>query len=186
MRELSLHILDIIQNSVSAGATLVQTELRTEAQSGRLEITIADNGSGMTAEQLKRASDPFYTTRSNRRIGLGIPLFRQAAEMTGGSLAMQSQVGRGTVLHAVFHTDSIDCMPLGNLSETFSTLAICYPQIDFVLTCHLDADTVIMDTRRLREILGDIPLSAPEVSGFLRAYFRVELPADTFPAWNKK
>lgn len=186
MKELSLHILDIIQNSISAGATLVQTDIRAEAQPGRLEITISDNGCGMPPEQLKRATDPFYTTRSNRRIGLGIPLFRQAAEMTGGSFEMKSQAGKGTVLHAIFHTDSIDCMPLGNLSETFSMLAVCYTQIDFVLHCHLGADTCTMDTRKLREILEDIPLSAPEVSGFLREYFRVDIPAEASHAWIKK
>ena len=113
MRELSLNVLDIAQNSLSAGATLVEITVTEETAADRLIIAIGDNGRGMTPEQVRRVSDPFYTTRTTRKVGMGIPLFRMAAEMAGGSLDIDSVPGEGTRVTAAFGLSHIDRMPLG-------------------------------------------------------------------------
>lgn len=161
MRELSLNVLDIVQNSISAAATLVTVEI-IEAD-GMLTIRIGDNGRGMTDEQLERIRDPFYTTRTTRRVGMGIPLFRMAAEMAEGSLSINSEVGVGTTVTASFRLDHIDRMPLGDIVGTMETLIQLNPTIDFLYR-HTVQDRVFeMDTRSLREVLGDVPLSEPDI-----------------------
>ena len=105
MRELSLNVLDIAQNSISAGATLIEIEIREDTAGRLLTIRIADDGCGMTPEKLKSVADPFYTTRTTRKVGMGVPLFRMAAEMTGGGFEITSEPGKGTTVTALFHTD---------------------------------------------------------------------------------
>lgn len=184
MQELSLNILDVVQNAITAGATLIEIAVQTDSRNRLMTVSIADNGCGMTPEQLSHAADPFFTTRSTRRVGLGIPLFKLAAEITGGSFQITSQAGAGTALYAEFRTDSIDCMPLGDLGETFTTLITCNERIDFVCTRRIDDRLCTLDTRTMRSILEDVPLSAPEVAAYLRAYFRADMPAEANPAWG--
>ncbi len=168
--EISLNILDIAQNSISAEASLIHIKVETDSDRFLLTVTVADNGHGMTEEMLTTVTDPFFTTRTTRSVGLGIPFFRQAAECTGGSFSIQSACGRGTVVKACFHTDHIDCMPLGDINATILGLITMNPAIDFVYERRTDARSFVLDTREVREILGEVPLDLPEVSEFIQSY----------------
>ncbi|MBQ2253107.1 MAG: sensor histidine kinase [Clostridia bacterium] len=169
MKELSLNILDIAENSVRAGATLV--ELILTENNGVLTITIHDNGCGMDEEMVKRLRDPFFTTRTTRSIGLGIPLFTLAAEQTGGFLEIDSSmdpVNHGTTVTAVFYTSHIDCAPLGDVISTLLTLIQGSEKIDFVFSHSTPQYRVELDTRKLREVLGEVPLNLPDVLQWIR------------------
>ena len=170
MQELSLNILDIAQNSVRAGATLITITVTEDPERDLLAIAIGDNGCGMSPRQAEQVQDPFYTTRTTRRVGLGVPFFKMAAEMTGGGLSIRTKEGEGTVVAATFGLSHIDRMPLGDVSGTVATLIQCNPHIDFVYVRTLGPRSITMDTREFRRILGDVPLDAPEVSVFIREY----------------
>lgn len=176
MQELSLNVLDIVQNSISARATLIYVDVISDTAKNTLTITVRDNGGGMTEEQVRSVTDPFFTSRKTRRVGLGVPFFKMAAEMTGGSFEIGSQVGVGTFLCAEFCTDSIDCMPLGDINGTVHALVTLNSQIDFVYTRRIDSRSFTLDTRELREILGDIEFSEPEVAAFIREYLDANDP----------
>ena len=134
MRELSLNILDIAQNSITAGATLIAIRVAEDTAADRLTIAVQDDGKGMTAEQVARVMDPFYTTRTTRKVGMGIPLFRMAAQQTGGDLSIDSTPGAGTTVTATFGLSHIDRMPLGNMADTMCILMGCNEQINFSFT----------------------------------------------------
>ena len=168
MPELSLNILDVTQNSVTAGATLIKINIDASTADDRLTISISDNGCGMTEEQVRNVTDPFFTSRTTRKVGLGIPFFKMAAELTGGSFGIESKVGEGTTTTAIFGLSSIDRMPLGDLPGTMTALIGPSPEIDFVLTMDFDGKGFVMDTRQFREILGGISLSEPEVLTCIR------------------
>ena len=183
MKELSLNLLDIAENSVKAGASL--TQLLLTEQDGVLTFQVVDNGCGMTEEVLKGVTDPFYTTRTTRPVGLGLPLLRMAAEQTDGSMTVQSRhkdthpEDHGTTVTAVFHTDHIDCPPLGDLVGTMVTLIQGHPDTDFLFVHRLsDGRTAELDTRQLREVLGEVSLAEFEVlqwiSGFLSDQYTAE------------
>ena len=170
MQELSLNVLDVAENSVRADASLIGITVEEDTAADRLTIVIEDNGKGMTREQIDSVIDPFYTTRTTRKVGLGVPFFRMAAQLSGGDLTIQSRVGEGTVVTATFGLTSIDRMPLGDMNGTITTLVQCNPHIDWVYTRRKDGREMVMDTRQFREILGDVPLDSPEVLEFLRGY----------------
>ena len=170
MQELSLNVLDVAENSVRANASLIRIGVEEDAAADRLTITIQDNGKGMTREQVETVIDPFYTTRTTRKVGLGIPFFRMAAQLTGGDLTIRSEVGAGTTVTATFGLTSIDRMPLGDINGTIATLVQCNPGIDWLYTRRKDGREMVMDTRQFREVLEDMPLDSPEVLGFLRDY----------------
>ena len=170
MQELSMNILDVAENSVRAGASLVEITIDERPGSDLLVVTIADNGCGMTVEQLKNVTDPFFTTRTTRKVGLGVPFFKMAAELTGGKLEIESEPGEGTVVTASFVLSSIDLMPLGDINETVLSLILCNPNIDFVYTRRIEDAQMLLDTREFRRILGGIALNTPEVSKFIREF----------------
>ena len=170
MQELSLNVLDVAENSVRADATLVEITVEEDTAADRLTIVIRDNGKGMTQQQIDSVIDPFYTTRTTRKVGLGVPFFRMAAQLSGGDLTIQSRVGEGTVVTATFGLTSIDRMPLGDMNGTITTLVQCNPHIDWVYTRRKDGREMVMDTRQFREILEDMPLDSPEVLRFLGDY----------------
>ncbi len=170
MQELSMNILDIAENSVRAGAALVHITVDEQPSQDLLTVTISDDGCGMAPEQVERVTDPFYTTRTTREVGLGIPFFRMAAELTGGSFDISSTPGSGTVVKAAFVLSSVDRMPLGNINETVSTLIHCNPDMDFIYTRRIGSGEIELDTRSFRNILKDIPLNDPKVSQFIREY----------------
>lgn len=170
MQEISLNILDVAENSVKAGATLVEISVNEDIENNLLTVVIKDNGCGMSEETLKAVTDPFYTTRTTRKVGLGVPFFKMAAEMTGGSFNITSKVGEGTSVTATFVYDSIDRMPLGDIAGTVSGLVQCNDSIDFIYTHTYCGRSFVMNTEEFREILGDVPLSTPQVALFIKDY----------------
>ena len=177
MTDLSLYILDITMNSVRAGAKNIAVKL--EEINKVLTVTITDDGCGMTAEQVEKLSNPFFTTRTTRKVGLGIPFLRMLAEQTGGTVSIVSKSEKefedhGTTVSAVFHSDHIDFVPLGDLIETMITLVQGSPDIDFVYSHTSDDGTAVgMDTREMRAILGDdIPLNSYEILQFIRGFLK--------------
>ena len=172
MQELSLNILDIAQNSVKAGAAEIAITVCESTAADTLIITIVDNGCGMTDEVVARVIDPFYTTRTTRRVGLGIPFFKMAAEMTGGGFDISSKVGEGTTIKAVFGRSHIDRMPLGDMGETLCCLISCNPDINFIYTREVDGASFTTSTNEFKEVLGDVPLNIPQVMEFIKAYIK--------------
>lgn len=170
MTEISLNILDVTENSTRAGAKLITILVKADTWQDTLTVSIQDNGCGMTTEQISQVTDPFFTTRTTRKVGLGVPFFKYAAESTGGSFSIESEKGKGTVVTAVFGLSHIDRMPLGDISSTIHTLITCHPDTEFVYTYEYDNNSFTLDTRELKEILGDIPLNAPEVSQYIMEY----------------
>lgn len=173
MREISLNVLDITQNSISAGASLIEIDVAEDSAADLLTISITDNGKGMTEQQIKSVTDPFYTTRTTRKVGLGVPLFKMAAEMSGGNFSIQSVVGEGTKVTAVFGLSNVDRMPLGDMTATVSLLVRCNPQLDFVYRRSRDDKSFTLDTREVRDILGaEVPLDSQDVLTWLEGFIR--------------
>ncbi len=168
MRELSLHILDIVQNAIAAGASLVTIGIDEQTGSDLLAISVTDDGCGMPKELLKSVSDPFTTTRSTRKVGLGIPLMKAGALRCGGDLSIRSELGKGTALTATYRLSHIDRPPLGDIAETVVTLVACNPEKpDFVLNYRVDDLEYAFDTRQARNALGPVPLTTPEVLAWM-------------------
>ena len=147
MQEISLNILDLAQNSISAKATLIEISVSEKPDDDTLTVTITDNGCGMSQQQLKAVTDPFYTTRTTRKVGLGVPFFKMAAEMSGGSFGIDSKIGAGTCVRGVFGLSNIDRMPLGDINGTIAALIYCNPEIDFVYTRARGDKSFTLDTR---------------------------------------
>lgn len=173
MRELSLHILDIAQNGIAAGASEMELSLRYRAGDGLLTAVIADNGCGMSAEMAARATDPFVTSRTTRPVGLGLPFWKMAAEATGGSFQLRSREGSGTAVTASFYTRHIDCLPLGDMPATVAALfGGCGENLEMIYRAEGPGGAFALDTRELREALGGVPLSDPEVQQFIESAVR--------------
>lgn len=171
MRELSLNVMDVVQNSISAGAGLIAVTVAEDTAARRLSIGIDDDGRGMSAQVAAQVQDPFYTTRTTRKVGLGIPFFKMAAEMTGGGFSIESQPGAGTRVLATFCTDHIDMVPLGDLNETVLLLIAANPDLDFIYTHSRDGASFALDTRELREVLGgEVSLADPQVIAWIKEY----------------
>lgn len=168
MKELSLNILDIAKNSVRAEATAI--EILVDEQPDRLTIRIADNGCGMTPEFVARVTDPFTTTRTTRKVGMGLPLMKMEAQMAGGDLQIESEVGVGTVVTTWFDPTNIDTPPLGDLISTVTTLIQGSPEIDFAVTHKRNSSSYTLDTAEIRMIMGDISLAEPEIILWLTDY----------------
>jgi len=168
MKDLSLHILDIAHNSIRAKATKISIEVIKEPSKDLLCIIIKDNGCGMNAKQLAQVSDAFYTSRTTRKVGLGIPLFKQKTEECEGDFKITSTQGKGTELSASFKNSHIDLPELGDLAGVISGIACSAPKIRF--TFHfLDAQTdYTFDTQEILKILDGIPINTPEVELFIR------------------
>ncbi len=174
MKELSLNVLDIAENSVKAEARL--TEIRIDETDDLLTLTIQDDGRGMTSDVVKTVTDPFYTTRTTRKVGMGLPLLKLEAEMTGGTLTVESRHqsefpdSHGTTVTAVFHKNHIDFIPLGDIVSSITTLIQGHPDSDFLFTHTLPDKTVTLDTRALRQVLEDVPLNSFEVIQWIGEY----------------
>lgn len=172
MKELSLNILDIAQNSIKAGAARISILL--EETDETLMISITDDGCGMTAEVVRGVTDPFYTTRMTRNVGMGIPLLKLAAEQTGGSFSIESvsdqvdPVKHGTAVHALFYKNHLDFTPLGDIVSTVCTLIQGAPDRDWQFCHRFGEASVELDTAQMREILGGVPLDSFEVLDWIR------------------
>lgn len=168
--EISLNVLDIAQNSIKAEASLVSIKIQIHTTTGTMALRIEDNGCGMDEEQQKSVTDPFFTSRTTRKVGLGVPFLKQSAECTGGTFSIQSQKGQGTKLTAEYHIGHIDFMPLGDITATIYSLIIMNDNIDFVFEYEVDERGFVLDTRQIREIAGDAPLNSLEISTFIKEY----------------
>lgn len=170
MRELSLNVMDVAQNSVRAEATTVRITVEESDREDRLTISIADDGCGMTDEQVQQVIDPFFTTRTTRKVGLGVPLFKLSAEQTGGSFDIRSQQGVGTTTTATYVKSHVDMTPLGDINSTVKILIQCNPDIDFVFTHSTDIGSFTLDTGELREVLEGVSLDTPDVLEWITDY----------------
>ena len=168
--EISLNILDVAQNSISAGSMLTEITVEIDRAADTLTVCINDNGCGMDEQQVKAVVDPFYTTRKTRKIGLGVPFFKMAAENTGGSFSITSEKGVGTKVKAIFVLSHIDRMPLGDMTFTIHTIVTLNDDKDFIYSYTVDGNGYTLDTREFRKILGNAPLNTPEVSVFIKQY----------------
>ncbi len=175
MKELSLNILDISENSVSAKASSIDITIEERPEEDLLRISIKDNGCGMEEEFLKEVTDPFVTTRTTRKVGMGLSLFKEAAEGTGGRFEIQSKKGRGTTVTATFGYSHIDRAPLGDMGETISTLIQCHPDIELnYYHCYEDRK-ILFSTEELRSALEGMPLYNPEVTLWIKEYLNEKI-----------
>lgn len=179
MKELSLNILDIAQNSIKAKA--VHVEITLEQRGDWLTITIADDGTGMSPEFAQEAANPFTTTRTTRKVGMGLPLFKLAAEQTGGTFSLSSRQAahegddHGTTVTATFNTAHVDCEPLGDITETILTLIQGNPDLSLTYLYRKDGDELRLSTDEMREILGDdVQLNSPDVLAWARSFLNGE------------
>ena len=172
MRELSLHILDIAENSVSAGGSRVEISVIEDMDNDRLSIVIGDNGKGMDAETVKRVLDPFVTSRTTRKVGLGLPLLKAAAEGCNGDLTIESEPGVGTTTQVTFQHSHIDRMPLGDLAETWLTLLLGSPEVNWVFHYQVDDEIFFMDDLELKRELDGISFTEPGVLRIIRELIR--------------
>jgi len=168
VREIALHLLDIAENSVAAGAKRVQITVKEDVHNDRLNIVVQDDGKGMDEQLLARVTDPFVTSRTTRKVGLGIPLLKAAAEACNGCLRIASQPGRGTRLEVDFQRSHIDRMPLGDLAGTMLTLVVGFPKVHWLFTYQANGEEFVFDSEPILRELGDVPLTEPAILSFLR------------------
>jgi hypothetical protein len=167
MKELSLHILDIVENSTNAGATRVKISINEDKHGNNYAIDIEDNGKGMSEQELEKAVDPFYSSRTTRKIGLGLSLLKQAVEHCDGKFSIHSQVGTGTKVSAKFQLNHIDRQPLGDIAGVLIQLLCSFPNISFVYEHHTNEGTFVLDSEEINETLGNVSVSDKNIRNFL-------------------
>jgi hypothetical protein len=172
MKDLSFHILDIVQNSLHAGADKILIEMKENTKEGKLKLTISDNGSGMDRDSVSRVTDPFFTSSTTKKVGLGLPLLKQNAEQTGGVFEVSSELNKGTMVTAIFNTRNIDMIPEGDLAATMRILIASEPWKDFIYSQEKDGEEFELNTAAMREELGNIDLSRREVLDFITEFVR--------------
>lgn len=175
MKDLSLHILDIVQNSIRAKAKLIRIEITERPGEDQLIITITDDGVGMSPEQLKQAIDPFYTSRTTRKVGLGLSLLKQNAEMTNGSFHIESDPGVGTKVKVVFGMNHLDRPIMGDLTGTLLLLICSSEEVDYVFKHQTPMGEFELDTRIIRQTLENVSITHPDVRAFLKEMLRGNL-----------
>jgi anti-sigma regulatory factor (Ser/Thr protein kinase) len=168
LREIALHLLDIAENSIAAGAKNIIIGIEEDLQNDRLKAMVQDDGRGMDKQLLARVTNPFVTSRTTRKVGLGIPLLKAAAEACNGSLSISSTPGQGTRLEVDFQRNHIDRMPLGDVAGTVLTLVVGYPIIHWVFTYRTDGKEFTFDDEPIKRELEGISLTEPSVLAFLR------------------
>ncbi len=175
MEELSYHILDIVQNSFTAGASNVRLEIIDSDKDDTLSIIVEDDGKGMSEREVKIAQDPFYTTKKGKRVGLGIPLLKECCEMCEGKFEIISEKGKGTIIKAVFKKSHIDRPPLGNIKDTILTLIVGAEKTDIDFTYKADDKIFNLNTKEIKKQIGDIPINNPDVINFIKEYLNENL-----------
>lgn len=169
MTEFSLYVLDIVNNSITAGAAHIHIALETE--NGFLRFMVRDNGCGMSSDMLEKVVNPFTTTRTTRKVGLGLPFLKMLAEQTGGALSIESTIGVGTTLTTTFGVDHIDMVPMGDLAGTVVALIQAAPDRRFTIERSLDGKRYHLDTDEMQTMLGgDVPLNEPDVLAWINDY----------------
>lgn len=172
MKDLSLHILDIVQNSISANAKTIFIGIDESTLTDTLTIKIDDDGAGMSTEVLARVTDPYYTSRTTRKVGLGLPLFKQNAELTNGSFHIKSEPGKGTTVTAVFGHSHFDRQPLGDMAGVVMILAGANPDLHFTYHHRVDGKEYSFDTEEVKEILEEMPINDPVIIRQLKEMIR--------------
>ena len=168
MRDLSMHVLDIAQNSIKAGASLVTIGFTVD-EKRVLTFFVRDDGCGMPPDLLARVTDPFTTTRTTRKVGLGIPMLKQSAEMAGGGFGIESTLGEGTYIHASFDLANIDCIPMGEICDSLLSLIVLNPDApEFVFQASAPGREALFDTRLVRAALGGVKLNEPDVTAWVK------------------
>jgi len=170
MRDLSLHLMDIIQNSIVAMGTRINVSIAVYLNSDELKIIVEDNGKGMDDDMLKKVTDPFVTTRDTRKVGLGISLFKASAERSGGYLVITSKKGAGTTLEAVFKINNIDRPPLGDVADTIAGVIASNESLHLTLTLSRDDEMFCFDTKEIRKMLDGVPINEYEVLNWIKGY----------------
>jgi len=170
LREIALHVLDIMQNSVAAGSSRIEAILTADYDTGTLTVMIGDDGCGMDKEMLEKVTDPFTTTRTTRRVGLGIPLLKASCERSGGSFQISSEKGSGTTVTAVFGIDHIDRPVLGDLAGVVTDMSAAFPSMDITLRLVNGAKQFSYSSSQTMRILGEVPISEPAVVKWLKEY----------------
>lgn len=170
MKDLSLHLLDILQNSISALCSKITVSVNADGERDILEMEVVDNGVGMDADLLEKVTDPFSTTRTTRRVGLGLPLLMDSASMAGGTLTINSRKNIGTAVKASFKITHIDRIPLGNLAETVVAIMIANPGIEFELCLANSESHFRLNSFEIKERLGEVPIASFEVAEWIREY----------------
>lgn len=169
MKDLSMHIMDILQNSTRAKATEITLEVLLDSAQDTLTLIFKDNGCGMSEETVQKVIDPFYTSRTTRKVGLGLPLLKQNSEMTGGSMSIQSKEGVGTTVTAVFGLTHLDTPPMGDLAGTIVLTISAYPDIRFIFHYKRNDEVdYVLDTNEVYEILDGVPINDPDVIASLK------------------
>jgi hypothetical protein len=168
MLSLAAHILDIAENSVRAGAKLIEIIIEEDSKNDLLTIEINDDGHGMNEDVLKKVLDPFYTTKTVRRVGLGLPLLADAAERSGGNLQLKSHENQGTRIKATFGLSHLDRQPLGDILNTIIILIISNSEVDFFYKHRHNDRRFEMDTREIRKEIEDVPINHPEILKYIR------------------
>jgi hypothetical protein len=168
MIQLALHLLDIAENSSRSDAKRIEITLDEDMKSDTLSLEIRDNGKGMDAETLKKAMDPFYTTKKVRRVGLGLPMLEQAAQKAGGRFSLESEVGKGTRVFAQFQHSHIDRQPIGDIPGVLVALIIGNPDADILYIHRKNGKSYTLDTSEIRSALGDVPLNHMEVLNVIK------------------
>lgn len=172
MRDISLHLLDIIQNSISARASKITVSVSADTATDELIIKVEDNGVGMDDDLLKQVIDPFTTTRSTRKIGLGIPLLKDSAERAGGRLEISSGEGEGTIVVAYFNISHIDRLPIGDIGETMVNLVMAEPEIEYVIEFVHGDKRFLLRTEEVKDKIGEVPITQYEVLEWVRGYIK--------------
>ncbi|HUK99380.1 MAG TPA: ATP-binding protein [Nitrospirota bacterium] len=170
MLELSLHILDIVENSTRAEAKKVFITLIENTGRDTISVEIRDDGAGMTEEMLKKVTDPFFTTKTVRKIGLGIPMFAQAVESVHGKLTIESKAGEGTRVAAEFKLHHIDRQPLGDIGSTMVTLIAGNTDVEFIYRHKRDDREYLFDTREVKKVIAKVPINHPDILNFIRKH----------------
>ena len=172
MKEIALHILDLAENGIAAGADTICISLVKEGEPAVLKIAVDDNGKGMAEGELRQVSDPFYTSRTTRRVGLGIPLLRQHAEMAGGEFDIKSKQGEGTRVEASFLDEHPDRQPLGDLEGCWILLATANPGLEWELKLKSPLGNFGLTTSEIKSVMELELISGSELAGQLKRMIR--------------
>lgn len=178
MDDISLHVLDIAENSIRAEATRIEIILTRDVKNDLLRVVLVDNGRGMDPETLAKVRDPFFTTKG-KKTGLGIPLLAQASEQTGGTISIESAPGRGTRVSITFTWSNVDRPAIGSMADTLLTLIAGHPDLDYVYEEREDGRVFRFDTREIKNDLEGVPINTPEaltaIRGMLKEQIKFEM-----------
>jgi hypothetical protein len=175
MKEISLHILDIIQNSIAAKANRIEVSISEDDIADQISIGISDNGIGIDSGIIKKIVDPYFTSRTTRKVGMGLSLINEAAERCGGLLAIESKPGTGTKIKIIMKKSHIDRQPLGDIAGVMALMVSSNPLIDFIYKHHAKGGEYIFDSKEIKQVLGDVSIADPKVNKFCKEMIQENL-----------